>query len=188
MNNLLKFAQHAVALIIGRNSPRSPASFEKRRLMDFITAEQMAGHTGEVSAMRAAARLYQTKRNEQRGKFFVKPDQNNRLLELLSLPKSIGAELPKQDIRGLILKSSLAGLLKQASGFSPDILKSVLGEEWLKHVKPIGFTDDTQKTILFAVKSPSVAHELSFRKHEILSRLRKIREFKEVTDIRFKAV
>lgn len=185
MKSLLKFAQHAVALVIKQISSKSKTELEKQRLMGFIKAEQLGGQVGEVAATRAAARFLQSKRRDHRGKIFVEPDQDNRLLEILSLPKSIGAELPKQDIRGLILKSSLAQLLRRASCFSPELLKSVLGEEFLRHLKPVGFSDKDQKTLLIAVKSSSVAHEMSFRKMELLRRLHKIKEFEQVTDLRF---
>ncbi|MEI6805746.1 MAG: DUF721 domain-containing protein, partial [Myxococcaceae bacterium] len=79
-------------------------------------------------------------------------------------------------------------LLKQASCFSPDVLKSALGEDFSKFLKPVGFTDKAKKVVLIEVQSSSIAHEMSFRKPEILRRLKKLKEFEQVTDIRFSTV
>lgn len=185
LKSLLRFAQQAVALVVKLTQNKSETELQKQRLVGLIKSEQMEGQTGDVAAARAAARFMQIKRREQRGKTYVGPDKDNRLLEILSLPKSIGAELPKQDIRGIILKSSLADLLKQASCFSPDVLKSILGDELYRQVKPIGFADRMQKIILIQVPSASVAHEMSFRKMELLMRLHQLKEFSDVSDIRF---
>lgn len=185
MKSLLKFAQNAIGLVLRYGSKKSKTQVEKQRLAGLIKVEQLDGQTDQVAASRAAARYLNNKKREQIGKSYVQPDPNNRLLELLSLPKSMGAELPKQDIRALILKNSLADLLKKASCFSPDVLKTVLGEDFSRHLKPVGFTDKAQKTVLIEVKSSSIAHEMSFRKPEILRRLRQLKEFEQVTDIRF---
>ncbi|MES2504406.1 MAG: DciA family protein [Myxococcota bacterium] len=182
---LLQFVQQSIALVLQFASTKSKTQLEKQRLMGFIRSEQMEGQTDEAAAARGAARFLQSKRREHRDKVFIDPNEQDRLLEILSLPKSMGAQLPKQDIRGLILKSPLAALLKQASCFSPEIMKRAFGEEWLKHIQPVGFADKTQKTILISVKSSSVAHEMSYRKAEIIRRLHQIKEFEQVSDVRF---
>lgn len=188
MKSLLRFAQNAVALVLKYGPQKSKTHIEKNRLAGLIKSEQYDGQSDQVAVARAAARYINTKRREQAGKSYVPADPNNRLLEILSLPKSMGTELPKQDIRGLILKNSLAELLKQASCFSPDVLKGVLGEDFAKVLKPVGFTDKAQKTILIEVKSAAIAHEMTFRKPEILRRLRRLKEFELVTDVRFTSV
>ena len=185
MKSLLKFAQNAIGLVLKYGPQKSKLQIEKQRLASLIKVEQLEGQLDHVAATRAAARYLNNKKREQAGKSYIQPDQNNRLLELLSLPKSIGAELPKQDIRGLILKNSLAELLQQASCFSPDVLRPILGDNFSKYLKPVGFADKAKKTILVEVKSSSIAHEMTFRKPEILSRLRRLKEFEQVTDIRF---
>lgn len=188
MKSLLKFAQNAIGLVLNYASKKSKTHVEKQALASLIRVEQLEGQTDQASAARAAARYLNNKKKEQAGKSYVKPDPGNRLLELLSLSKSMGAELPKQDIRGLILKNSLADLLKKASCFSPDVLSAALGEDFSKVLKPVGFTDKAQKVVLIEVRSSSVAHEMSFRKPEILRRLRQLKEFEQVTDIRFSTV
>jgi hypothetical protein len=188
MKSLLRFAQNAVALVLKYGPQKSKTRIEKNRLASFIKSEQLDGQPDRVAAARAAARYLNTKKREQAGKSYVPADPGNRLLEILSLPKSMATELPKQDIRGLILKNSLADLIKQASCFSPDILRPILGEDLSKYLKPVGFADKAQKTILIEVKSSAVAHEMTFRKPEIIRRLRQLKEFESVTDIRFQSV
>ncbi|MEI6805997.1 MAG: hypothetical protein WCK49_05765, partial [Myxococcaceae bacterium] len=106
MKSLLRFAQNAVGLVLKHASKKSKTQVEKQALASLIKVEQLEGQTDQASAARAAARYLNNKRREQSGKSYVQPDPNNRLLELLSLSKSMGTELPKQDIRGLILKNS----------------------------------------------------------------------------------
>ncbi len=185
MKSLLNFAQQAIAKVMIRLPNHSKTVLEQRHLAGLIQAERALGEDDQAAASRAAAKYFQTKRREHRGKTYIPADPNNRLAQILSLPKSIGAELPKQDIRGLIMKSPLADLLKQAACFAPEVLKPVLGEELFSKIKPVGFGDKQQRTILIQVESASVAHEMSFRKLDILGRLKRIKEFEQVSDLRF---
>lgn len=185
MKSLLKFAQQAVGLVLQYSPRRSDEWLQKQQLKQFIQMEQLEGRRDKTAALRGAVRYLNGKKRETAGKFYVPADPDNRLLELLSLPKSLGAQLPKEDIRGLILKNSLADLLKQVSCFSPDIIKSALGEDLSRKLTVVGFFDRAKQTLLVKVKSAAMAHEMSFQKPEILRRLNQIKEFEGVTDIRF---
>jgi hypothetical protein len=185
MKSLLHFAQQAIAKVMIRVPNHSKTVLEQRHLAGLIQMERSLGETDSMAAARAAAKYFQTKRREHAGKTYVAPDPDNRLAQILSLPKSIGAELPKQDIRGLILKSPLADLLKQAACFAPEVLKPILGEELFSKIKPVGFGDKMHKTVLIQVESSSMAQEMSFRKLDILNRLKRLKEFEQVADLRF---
>ncbi|MEI6791550.1 MAG: hypothetical protein WCK42_10255, partial [Myxococcaceae bacterium] len=125
MKSLLKFAQKAIGLVLKHAPQKSGTWVETERLKSFIRVELLEGQDDQNAARRGAARFLNNKKSQHVGKSYIAADPNNRLLELLSLPKSVGAELPKQDIRGLILKNSLAELLQKASCFSPDIIKPI---------------------------------------------------------------
>ena len=185
MKSLAQFAQKTVLHLLTQVSSKSRTEIETGRLVGFIKAEQHRGERGETAATRAAARFLQQKRRAHKQTTYIAPNQYGHLQELLSLPKSTGTELPKQDIRGLILKSSLSGLLQKASCFAPEVLRPVLGDMLFRQIKPVGFADQTQKSILIQVESSAIAHEMLFRKLEILKRLQQIPEFRQVNDLRF---
>ena len=49
----------------------------------------------------------------------------------------------------------------------------------------VGFTDGFGKRVLVEVKSSSEMQEVALRKQELLRRLRKVRGFENVVDVRF---
>lgn len=185
IKSLQRFAQQAVALVLKTAPKKSKAQISKQRLYNLIKVEQLDGYEDSAVASRAAARYMNDQKRTQKNMSYIAAEPDNRLLDLLSLPKSTGAEIPKQDIRGLILKNPLAELLKKATCFAPEVVRPVLGEDLAKHLKPVGFTDKAQKVMLIEVPSSSIAHEMSFRKPEIIKRLKQLKEFEQITDIRF---
>lgn len=183
--SLLKFSQLAMASM-ARLAPKKPTKQrEKQRLIDYVKSESLKSGPSEVGAVRAATRYWKHQKQKEQETTYIPPQPENRLLDLLSLPKQAGARLPKQDLRGLILKSSLSELLLKASCFVPELWRPVLGSELSQKMKLVGFFDRGNRVILAEVSSSSVAHDLAFRKPEILARLRKIREFEHVNDLRF---
>src|SRR3989338_371634 len=108
MKSLLEFAQCAVGLVLRHVPWQGDSELERERLKSYIRVEQFEGHDDQTAVTRAAARLWNYKKKQYAGKSYIPANPNNPLLEILSLPKSVGAQLPKQDIRALILKSPLA--------------------------------------------------------------------------------
>ncbi|MBN4077384.1 DUF721 domain-containing protein [Sulfobacillus acidophilus] len=114
--------------------------------------------------------------------------RNDPLSSILSIPKSANVEIPKYDIRVHLLasmNSSFGNLLRKAAPFAETNMRRILGNELYNKGKPVGFADKNERTLLIEVKSPGHAQLMSFRKTEILQKLKKSKNFQSILDIRF---
>ena len=134
---------------------------DQERLKQLIELERVHGLSDEIIMQRVAARLWQEKQHGSKNTF-------------------------DQSAKAWMLKSNLMkDLMQQSSGFAADPLQRALGPELFSKLKPVGFADKMRKVVLLQVSSSSLAHELSFRKIEILKRLREIQFFGQAIDLRF---
>lgn len=154
-------------------------------LKKIILSEPSENISNELFSTRVAKRFLEIKQRENKEKISIKNIENDALFDILHLPRSENVKIFKNDIRGLILRSSLISIIKEASCFSIVTLKRKLGNKFLKNMKPIGFSDFTKKTILLATKSATVTFEMNFYKAEILKKLQSIKEFSELKNIKF---
>lgn len=187
LENLLKFCEYVVDSLNLKNLIKTNIiDTDNVQLMKkIILSESNEGVSCNLISTRAAKRFYEIKQKENLGKISINLKYDKTLLNILGFPDSDKIKIFKNDFRNLILKNSLISTIKKASCFSDIVLKKALGNEFFKYLKPVGFSDYSEKTILIAVNSTSVAHEMYFNKSEILKRLRLIKEFSKLINIKF---
>lgn len=132
--------------------------------------------------------LHQEKKTQKRT---VAVDMHHPLKNVLGIPKNV-SRLPREDIRSQLVRSSsdesptsLTALLKQALPFAPQMLQAALGSELYRLARPVGFADKRHHVVLIEVDSASAAQEISYRKDEIISRLKCIQGFEHISDVRY---
>jgi hypothetical protein len=207
-NALVLFSKGAARAIVNRVPTTRYINLDKKfkgqgnphfkKLSAIVKAELLASQDNASAVLRAATRIFQEEKRHKRNSFYVENASNDLLSAVLSLPKTQRAELPKQDLRAHILRcdstkqlseqgTPLVELLRQAAPFLPRLMCEALGEELYARCKPVGYADRFGKVLLVEVDSSSSAHEMSFRKNEILARLKKVKGLETISDIRFKA-
>lgn len=142
---------------------------------------------------RAVTRALREQKRGRRVMARLRLDDDDPLRHLLDFPERGDVVLPSKDLRVHLAAartekgqaSSLVGLLRQAARFSEDHLREGLGEELWGLCRPVGFGDRRHTRVLVQVNSATMAHEVSLRKRELLSRLRQITGFEDVKDVRF---
>ncbi len=149
-----------------------------------VRAEMLGAESNEEIVRRAALRMFREKRRGRIGHRTLHLDETDPLKDLLDLPSS-HASLLRQDIRHVMAKGKVGDVLREAARFSDVTLRDVLGEELWALGRPVGFADGRQRQVLIEVESDAVAHALSMRRGEILSRLRAAPGLDGISDIRF---
>lgn len=142
---------------------------------------------------RALTRALRERGRNRRHLAKLQLEPQDPLRRLLGLPDKSAVYLPPRDLR-LHLASGrnragedqhLPGLLRQAARFSERYLRPALGEELWAICLPVGFVDNRMTRVSVQVRSSALAHEVSMRKTELISRLRQVPGFEQIKDIRF---
>lgn len=183
--SLIMFAKAAVQAV-AKKLPSKPETKPLARMTAIIHSELLSGRGSVEVATRAAARVFSDEQRQKRQTVDVNLAKNDPLRDVLAIPKSSTARLPKTDLRALMLRCDLTSLLHEATPFASKTMRETLGDELFAKCKPLGFGDRFSKTVLLEVNSSSIAHEMLFRKNEILNRLRRIPSLSKISDIRFK--
>ena len=142
---------------------------------------------------RALTRALRERGRSRRHLAKLQLEAQDPLRRLLGLPDKNAVYLPSKDLR-LHLASArnragkdqhLPVLLRQAARFSERYLRPALGEELWAICLPVGFVDNRMTRVSVQVRSSALAHEVSMRKTELISRLRQVPGFEQIKDIRF---
>ena len=81
--------------------------------------------------------------------------------------------------------SVFSNSLKESAPFFSENMKKILGEEIYTLCKPVGYLDRNHKILLVKAKSSAIIHLLNFQKSDILNKIKRVPQFKQVNDIRF---
>lgn len=117
------------------------------------------------------------------------------LKEVFSVPMSHRVQLPREDIRSVLLKiagerrpdkqSGLGKILREASLISHDDVREALGEEIYCLCQPIGFADQWKRILVAKVSSSSAAHKAAYYSTDIIKRLKALNGFNTISQVRF---
>lgn len=179
-------AESAVRAVPARASVNARVVSNNQRALatSAVRAEMLGAESNEEIVRRAALRMFREKRRGHIGHRTLHLDDTDPLKDLLDLPSS-HASLLRQDIRHVLAKGKVGDVLREAARFSDVTLRDVLGEELWALGRPVGFADGRQRQVLIEVESDAVAHALSMRKGEILSRLQSAPGLDAIRDVRF---
>ncbi len=179
-------AESAVRAVPARASVNQRVVSNNTRAMATaaVRAEILGGESNEEIVRKAALRMFRERRRGRVGQKTLHLADTDPLKDLLDLPSS-HASLLRQDIRHVMASGKVGEVLREAARFSDVALRDVLGEELWALGRPVGFADGRQRQVLIEVDSDAIAHALSLRKPEILSRLRAAPGLDQVKDVRF---
>jgi hypothetical protein len=177
-----------------RRDPRATVDNARRLARASLVAEWGGEGTDDERVRRALTRAVRERRRADRETARLELPDGDPLRAMLSLPASGVVRLPKNDVRAHLVRArsregergTLPDLLRRASRFSERTLRPVLGEELWGLCRPVGFADRHGRVITVQVDNAALAHEISMRKRELLSRLRAAPGFENARDVRFK--
>lgn len=163
-------------------------------LKHVIQKELLQGSNQKQAAMRAAKAVYNTKTIIDEEQELNQARTNNKLKP--PILGSHSAQSVNNDIRWIIerlvepkssvQKSAFASLLTKSSVFEAARLQKALGKALWNVCRPLGFLDPFGQILLAEVPSSSAAHEISFRKMELITKLKTLSGFDNLRDIRFR--
>lgn len=118
------------------------------------------------------------------------------LSENIHMAKLITDKIPKEDVRNKLLSLGytsrskegeiLFNVLKKASAFCPHNLHKLLGDELFYLCKPVGFNDKNGNIVILEVNDNSALYALTYKKMDIINRLKNDINFKNLNNVRFK--
>jgi len=150
------------------------------------------GYCEKTAILRAANELLQKDREQKREIFRQNELKSHPLREVLFLSENI--KIAKEDVRYHLLnlkrtsgknQSVLFEILIKTRIFSPHHIHHLLGDELFFLARPKGFLDRSEETIVIEVVSPAHQTIVSFRKMEIINRLKADKAFVKIKNIWF---
>lgn len=157
----------------------------KAWLEDALAFEKRRGLSDDEAMKRAVTRVIK-ERKKGDGKRSVRLESNDPLRALLHL--ETGAQrLPRTDVRVAIVgqrHTPLGQALRDAARFREEVLREALGEELWGLCRPTGFASSRRTKLLVAVLSSAILQEVSMRKSELLSRIKRTEGFENVRSLK----
>lgn len=177
-----------------RRDPRTTVDTPRHLARSALVAEWSTAASDEDRVRRAVTRAVRERGRAGQGTTRLELPDGDPLRTLLDLPKTGVVRLPKSDVRVHLVRmrtrsgepTVLPDLLRRASRFAERTLRPLLGEELWGLCRPVGFSDKRGRIVTVRVDNAALAHEISLRKRELISRLRAGPGFESVKDIRFK--
>lgn len=168
-----------------------------KQLKHILQKGEIDGDWTGRDVKRIATQIYKSQKKSRQGMRRLYLDEKDPLRKVWGFEDASQIDLPQQDVRHQMLDSfkkakapsgkSLADILRDASVFRPEVLKSVLADYWDKG-QPVGFVDQQKTILLFRVENSADAQELMFQQLEIMDRLKSIPGFQNITKVRFEVV
>lgn len=172
----------------------------KKKAMAHLSAHIKNGAT-ENEALVRTAQTFALERKRQENLARVKNlATTHPLAQAFAALSSEKKPLPKEDIRSHLLQlprklapsrqgeGVLFGLLKKASSFSAVNILELLGDDLFFLCRPAGFLDRQESILVVEVPSAAHLHALSFRKGEILNRMKQNPSFKNLKNLKMKVL
>jgi len=177
-----------------RRDPRATVDSPRRLARSALIAEWSTAGDDKDRVRRAVTRAFRERGRAGLGTVRLELPDGDPLRAMLDLPATGVVRLPKNDVRVHLVRmrtragehNALPDLLRRASRFSERTLRPLLGEELWGMCRPVGFSDKRGRIVTVRVDNAALAHEISLRKRELLSRLRAGPGFESVKDVRFK--
>lgn len=146
----------------------------------------------ELHVQRAVTRAVRERRRS-RGQKRVPLDDGDPLRVVLDVPSRGNVRLPRNDVRMRLAEAAhdnaaFGDALRQASRFSQELLRPVLGEELWSLGRPTGFSDKKESRVIVEVPSAMHAYEMQLRSQELVHRLRRVKGFEHVANVKLVVV
>ena len=151
-----------------------------------IAAEIERGGSSGAIAQRASYELYKQRQRNKKSFTKARSKDEETLRFVFGVPKKHSKVPDKQHISSILLRrrNKLSDIFVENKVFSKRILRSLLGIQLYKICRPVGFLDPSHQILLCEVDYPSMNYEVNLRRFEILEKLKKVDDFKNVVQIR----
>jgi len=152
---------------------------------DALAFELRRGLSQDEAMARAVTRVIK-ERKKGRGTRVVTLDHQDPLRGLLHLASGRN-QLPKNDVRVAMAaqkNTPLGQALRDSARFREDVLRDALGEELWGLCRPTGFADVMRRKLLVCVLSSAILQEVTMRKNEVLSRIKRTEGFESVRQLK----
>jgi hypothetical protein len=194
--SVLVYAEVHLPKSLSAQAKRHPLQTQKQ-LKHILKQGGLEGEWAGQGVNEIATKIYKSQKKSRQGMRRLFLDDKDPLRKVWGFEDAKEIDLPRQDVRHQMLDSfkkakapsgkSLADILRDASVFRPNVLKSVLADYWSKG-QPVGFVDQQKTILLFRVSNSADAQELMFQQLDIIDRLKSIPGFQHIKKVRFEIV